>query len=217
MKHSTYITFSILLLLVTHVLAQSPTEEIIEHYDEDGDELINLDEFSDYFIDTFGGEEGMDPHDIHMEADGGHDHEDEHDHDHDHKKLKRYNLLKQTVNFTSVCPLPDEIFQAFDVDANSLLNETEFESAMPQILYMLMEGCVIHEEEESCPELEESLQWVSGILASIVVSLVSLVGIALIPTNKENIQKFITGPLVAFGVGKSTMCSHDDNCRCFAR
>lgn len=164
-------------------------DALMERFDEDKNGVLNEEEFVTLYTEMF--EDSHAGHGGH----GGDSHDDDgdsHDDHGDHEDIK----IKHPKDEDGKCFDPDAIILAADAGGDGNLNETELASAATVLADMALEKCVI--EEEKCEKMDVGLQWLAALLSGIVISLLSLLAVALFPVAQN---KMIMLPMLAFAVG----------------
>lgn len=128
----------------------------------------------------------------------GHAHEEEEGHAHEEEAGHEDHEA-----FEMNCFQYEVLFNMSDVDMDGSLDEHEMMDAGAWMVGMYILGCneTVIVEENLCAEDALALKWVFGIGASLVVSLVGLVGVVLIPTSKGTFSNSIKRFFYALAVG----------------
>eukprot|EP00007_Cunea_sp_BSH-02190019_P005360 CAMPEP_0174247686 /NCGR_PEP_ID=MMETSP0417-20130205/42700_1 /TAXON_ID=242541 /ORGANISM="Mayorella sp, Strain BSH-02190019" /LENGTH=593 /DNA_ID=CAMNT_0015327547 /DNA_START=63 /DNA_END=1844 /DNA_ORIENTATION=- len=189
-------------------------EEHDDHDDSDHDEHDESDhDEHDVLVADSGLPLEHEEHDDHDESD--HDEHDESDHEdsdeHDHEKKRpvaaatrpRSTRQEESSGVGSPCLTASEVFEQNDFDGNLLLNQTELASAVVQLHAMILSGCGASDGHAhgTCDPPTNAERWGYGMLSVVVISLVSVIGIVLIPINNKKIRRWLLEVLVAFAVG----------------
>lgn len=184
-----------------------PIHEIIEMFDEDNDTMLSEEEFFELYEALFG-------------------EQDDHDHDHARRLQQRLRIRfvaaasslwvanKQHLPHNNKrdhgeeCHPAEELFEEYDIDANTFLNETEVEGVVPALLLMILHECAVshasHDDDHSdCEEPEDWEAWLSALASVLIVTLITLVGIAIIPftTRWPTVTRYVMSTMIAFAAG----------------
>jgi len=110
------------------------------------------------------------------------------------------------VHVNGSCPLDEDLFAEFDADGSGFLNETEVEAVGLEMMVLLLDGCNEEPEEviEECSAPEPHEYWLAGIGSTLLICLMSLVGVILLPCmsrKHRGWQAFVMMAMVAFAAG----------------
>jgi len=97
------------------------------------------------------------------------------------------------------CASSDQLFDTYDVDGNGALSRDELRVASSAVFVMAYQGCTAVRPDCAAPTTAE--RWGYGILATIAVSLTSLLGVIFLPVDKDTFRKVLLEVMVAFAVG----------------
>lgn len=142
---------------------------LFERFDLDVNEKLDeveMEELFDTFFDNL--------HELEHEHDHGHEEKEEegHYHDHDHDGHDEELVYEEE---------PNHWIDEFDTDVDEMLNITEFNSFFPVFMKGLEEvTCEVPEEEEEDERGATDFVWGVSIGSAIAVSLISLIGIAVL-------------------------------------
>lgn len=187
----------------------SAIDQILSVYDVNANGLVEDGEWDSLYDAFFPAHDEHNEHNHDHEDgddhdDGDHDHEDEHPDHGDHLQARR-SLRKRQPDAT-LCHPADEIFDMYDTSARGALNRTELESAVVVIFSMLtVPGKCIPEPHEqivanACSAPQPYEAWLGGVVASIIISLIALVMVAVLPTNTKFLNVYLI-PLISFAIG----------------
>eukprot|EP01125_Pyxidicula_operculata_P021987 TRINITY_DN8810_c0_g1_i1.p1 TRINITY_DN8810_c0_g1~~TRINITY_DN8810_c0_g1_i1.p1 ORF type:complete len:436 (-),score=67.56 TRINITY_DN8810_c0_g1_i1:25-1305(-) len=107
---------------------------------------------------------------------------------------------EESGNHTETCHTSHELFIEHDTSGDGLMNVTELNEVTPTLLLMVV-ACEIVEDTLICVPPTVSEKWGYGFLASVLVTLVSVVGVVLIPTKMFKIFPNVMEWLVSFAAG----------------
>jgi hypothetical protein len=172
-----YVRFFVSCVLVSLVAAdEGLPERILDEYDQDADQKLNLEEFQGWYATTLG------------------------------SKLpfpEKFEVHSEDETHPFNCTLPTELFTQFDTNNDSLLEIPEISNISVPLFTMQIAFCKI--EAEASAELTCVISrggaWGGAILSSIVVSLIALIAIIVLPLGRERVDKYVLFPLVAFAIG----------------
>eukprot|EP00008_Paramoeba_atlantica_P002433 CAMPEP_0201504232 /NCGR_PEP_ID=MMETSP0151_2-20130828/85095_1 /ASSEMBLY_ACC=CAM_ASM_000257 /TAXON_ID=200890 /ORGANISM="Paramoeba atlantica, Strain 621/1 / CCAP 1560/9" /LENGTH=661 /DNA_ID=CAMNT_0047897957 /DNA_START=463 /DNA_END=2448 /DNA_ORIENTATION=+ len=188
----------------------SGVNDILADFDEDGDGNLNHEEFDNFYNAAF--DEGDDGHDAHRRRstkknsqlrktllrfgrslrqqddhdDHGDEDEDEHDDEHD--------------DHTEECESSDQLFEESDLDENGLLSPDELLVVSSDMIMMVVDGCG-HHGDDICEGISTGDAWKYGMLSVFGISMISVIGILLIPIHNKRIRNILINALVSFAVG----------------
>ncbi|KAK1165955.1 hypothetical protein AOXY_G12455 [Acipenser oxyrinchus oxyrinchus] len=174
--------------------------------------------------------ESQNPHlhagDAHTNSDNdehasGHKHSHEDEHAHVRKREAPNNhkaAAKHTVPFSLVDHLAGEahlhdeclnvtqLLEYYGFSPSSLISQEQFTYLCPALLYQIdSRACIRHSDELAIDHksLNESAlsAWVWGLLSITIISLLSLLGVILVPISNQSCFKFLLTFLVALAVG----------------
>jgi solute carrier family 39 (zinc transporter), member 4 len=196
------------------------TTYLLEMFDSNHDEALDHSEFEALYDNLFGEHEDdhEDEHaddDLHDEDHDDHeeeDHEKDEDHDHEENENERRGAVDDGHDHDlSGCAEPTELFEEYDVNGDNVLTVDELEPLTSEFIVMLLNGCAEgddgahddhgHGDDEDCKPPTTAEKWGYSFLAVIVISLISVVGIVLLPVKDPKIKNHIVRALIAFAVG----------------
>jgi len=167
----------------------SSEDEDHDDHDHDEDEHDHEDSSSEHE------DEDHDDHD--------HDEDEHHDEDEDHEHEEK-QWISKAVEATGDCIEDYELFDIYDVNSDGDLDSEELSPAMHELLLMIFNECGeedSHDDENECKQPETWESWVYAFLATLIISLASLLGVIIIPVRIKLFKKVLLEVLVAFGVG----------------
>jgi zinc transporter ZupT len=164
--------------LVRRGSAEPDKTALLKKYDENKDGLLDEHEFEEMFMALYG------PKDAHAHEEEAHAEE---------KEIKMIHPDDEEGK----CFDPHEIIFESDANKDESLNQTELTTACVILVNMVLEKCKV-EPAEDCSKMDPGMQWLAGLVSAVIVSLVSLIAVALFPVARS--QK-ATNLLLAFAVG----------------
>ncbi|KPP77384.1 Zinc transporter ZIP10-like [Scleropages formosus] len=139
--------------------------------------------------------------DDHEHSDHGHDHEYEHDNQHKEGRIKKRAAPDEPcLNLT-------QLLHYYGLSPDTLISPTQFTYLCPALLYQIdSRVCIRHyhnvDIQHSALEPSHSVwTWVWGFVSITVISLLSLLGVVLVPIINQSCFKFLLTFLVALAVG----------------
>lgn len=104
------------------------------------------------------------------------------------------------------CPLDEELFTEFDLDTSGFLNSTEVSAVSMEMMVLLLSGCnEEHSDEHSeCADPDDWAYWLAGLASTLLVCLLSLVGIVLLPCmgrKHQGWQALMMMSMIGFAAG----------------
>eukprot|EP00008_Paramoeba_atlantica_P004317 CAMPEP_0201482732 /NCGR_PEP_ID=MMETSP0151_2-20130828/6973_1 /ASSEMBLY_ACC=CAM_ASM_000257 /TAXON_ID=200890 /ORGANISM="Paramoeba atlantica, Strain 621/1 / CCAP 1560/9" /LENGTH=560 /DNA_ID=CAMNT_0047865561 /DNA_START=110 /DNA_END=1792 /DNA_ORIENTATION=+ len=144
-------------------------------------------------------DEHDDEHD-HDEHDDEHDH-DEHDDEHDHDEHDDEHDHDDEHEHSENCMSADEMFTEYDFDHDSQISPGELTLLSPDLVLQVLDGCGDEHEESSCRETTNGEAWLYGMMSTLGISLLSAVGVVLIPIHNKTVKEYLINGLIAFAVG----------------
>jgi zinc transporter ZupT len=113
-------------------------------------------------------------------------------------------LNDSSVNLTQLniehCYANDALFLDYDVDGDDALDSIELENVSISLIRMLLNECDKQIEKTCNPKRNVVQSWIYGILSSVILSLLSLIGVFTIPVKGKNRQVLMIGLVsLAFG------------------
>lgn len=132
--------------------------------------------------------------------------EDTHDGDEDNDDTHSINNFKMNTSYPNVtqCYSPDDLLHIFDINENVGLNSKSFKEICPALVQQVVsKACLIkeHIEEKDESTSDDKYVWLYGFASVLVISLLSLAGIAVIPAMKGQAYKKIIIVLVGLAIG----------------
>jgi len=123
--------------------------------------------------------------------------EEEEEDDHDGHNHRKRSVLE------TKCLSTEAVFDRFDFDFSHTWSRSEFAIATPSILVIGLGLCDETEPEMVCEEskLSSGAVWGYAIGATIIISLISVIGLVLVPFQSTKFQEHIMSPLLSFAVG----------------
>ncbi|XP_027008265.2 zinc transporter ZIP10 [Tachysurus fulvidraco] len=165
------------------------------------------------------------PTDSTVVADGADEHEHDHDHDHDHHVHQQGQSSKEkravpaemgNPNTSSASRFEDgphlheeclnltQLLHHYGLSPDSLISPAQFTYLCPALLYQIDSRlCIRHYHQVDIQEAPPTSAWVwvCGFVSITVISLLSLLGVVLVPILNQSCFKFLLTFLVALAVG----------------
>ncbi|XP_046845970.1 zinc transporter ZIP10-like isoform X2 [Xenia sp. Carnegie-2017] len=180
-------------------------------HDRDHDSDHDSDKDHDHDEDHDGDSDHDHDHDRDQDHDGDHDHDHDSDHDHGemHRRRKQDDLHHVIhVPFkTKQCYSADDLATIFAVNKSDGVDRIKFMELCPAMIQQLQSGICKHEREKkhSTHDLtHDKMVWLYGFLSVFVISLLSLSGVAVIPSMAGQTYKKIIIVLIGLAVGTLT-------------
>nr|XP_057922252.1 zinc transporter ZIP6 isoform X2 [Doryrhamphus excisus] len=170
-----------------------------DHIDGDGHDHDHDGHTHDH-IDDHGHHDHEDDH-----GHGHHDHEDDHGHDHhDHEDVHSHGHVDQDVE----CLNASNILSSHGMGQEGGVTLADFTYLCPALLHQIDAGaCVLHEGSDPTHHGRDlsakdiTIAWLGGFVSISIISLLSLLGVVLIPLMNRVFFKFLLSFLVALAVG----------------
>ncbi|XP_014851570.1 PREDICTED: zinc transporter ZIP10-like [Poecilia mexicana] len=159
--------------------------------------------------------------------DGGHDHEHGHDGGHDHDRAHAHKDKREAPGVAAVvaaspvltehpggmthqheeCLNLTQLLTYYGLHPDSVISPSEFTYLCPALLYQIdSRVCIRHYhqmevEQEALQPISSGWVWLWGFVSITIISLLSLLGVVLVPILKQSCFKFLLTFLVALAVG----------------
>ncbi|XP_029315698.1 zinc transporter ZIP10 [Cottoperca gobio] len=158
--------------------------------------------------------------------DHDHDHDHQHDHDHSHSHSHKDKREAPGGPATSALPVPGmsghpeglshqheeclnltQLLTYYGLNPESLISPSQFTYLCPALLYQIdRRVCIRHYhhmdvEQEALEPVSSVWVWLWGFVSITIISLLSLLGVVLVPILKQSCFKFLLTFLVALAVG----------------
>ncbi|KAM7380825.1 hypothetical protein PAMP_004097 [Pampus punctatissimus] len=151
-----------------------------------------------------------------------HDHDHEHGHSHSHKDKREapgpaaiptlpgpvmYGHAEGLSHQHEECLNLTQLLNYYGLSPESLISPSQFTYLCPALLYQIdSRVCIRHYhqmdvEQEALGPVSSVLVWVWGFVSITIISLLSLLGVVLVPILKQSCFKFLLTFLVALAVG----------------
>ncbi|KAM9365777.1 zinc transporter ZIP10 [Pholidichthys leucotaenia] len=154
-----------------------------------------------------------------------HDHDHEHDHEHDHNPGNSHSHShkdKREAPGTPMLPTPllpehpgglshqheeclnlTQLLTYYGLNPDSLISPRQFTYLCPALLYQIdRRVCILHYHQVNVEQKVSSVWvWIWGFVSITIISLLSLLGVVLVPILNQSCFKFLLTFLVALAVG----------------
>ncbi|KAG8442534.1 hypothetical protein GDO86_011364 [Hymenochirus boettgeri] len=142
-----------------------------------------------------------------MERLRGHNHHNHHQHRHHHHPQPPQATLCKTGRKKRHCLNASRLLTSHGMDVQFLLSTAEFDYICPAIINQIdRRSCLIHASEKPVAENNQNVYsvkvaWIGGCVSITIISVLSLLGVILLPLMNRVFFKFLLSFLVALAVG----------------
>ncbi|XP_017285865.1 zinc transporter ZIP10 [Kryptolebias marmoratus] len=149
------------------------------------------------------------------EHEHSHDHHQEHGHSHSHKEKREAPGAPATPSSPMLSGHPGslshqheeclnltQLLAYYGLNPESLISPSQFTYLCPALLYQIdSRVCIRHYHQMEVEPVSPVWVWISGFVSITIISLLSLLGVVLVPILKQSCFKFLLTFLVALAVG----------------